>query len=132
MDAPVSDLCERCRVLEFDDSTIGYQGGTESGGYFLQAEDPWVHGNSTYYLDYRLLDSLPHLPALSESCRRGCSFCLILRQALIQECNVSEQDVDIKLHLCFKSVYKSTRIAWGGLRSLVANVLLVDDDRYGG
>jgi hypothetical protein len=129
MDASLSDLCKRCRDLEFDDSKIGHRGGTESGGYFLQANDSSNSG--VYSLCYELSDSLPDLPILSESSRGGCSFCSILRQAIVQDCNLSKQNIKVTLDLCFKSVYNPDGFTYGGLRSLVASVLLVNDDQYG-
>lgn len=127
MESSPSTLCERCQVLEFDDSAIGFQSGTESTGYFLQADA--IGDDGRYSLDYRLLDLLPDLPILSESARRGCSFCSILCEAT-RECNISKQNVLIRLDYYFQDVeYLTTK--YEGLCALLARVLAVEENEYG-
>ncbi|KAI0171471.1 heterokaryon incompatibility protein-domain-containing protein [Pestalotiopsis sp. NC0098] len=126
MEPPPSTLCERCQVLEFDDSALGFQSGDESTGYFLQADR--IDHEGGYSLDYGLLDSLPDLPILSESARRGCSFCSILRKAT-QECDLSKQNVFIRLEYCFKTTkYPSTE--HHDLCALLAEVWAAEEDKY--
>ncbi|RYP89745.1 hypothetical protein DL770_004133 [Monosporascus sp. CRB-9-2] len=45
--APLTSLCERCQVLQFDDSALGFGARTESGKYYFQIRDtddhrPWL------------------------------------------------------------------------------------------
>lgn len=129
MEPPPSTLCERCQVLEFDDSALGFQSGTESTGYFLQADK--IDNTGRHSLDYGLLDSLPNLPILSESARRGCSFCSILRES-IQQCEISGQHVLIRLEYCFKGAgYPWIEDMNHGLCALLATVLTVEENEYG-
>ena len=78
---PQSPLCERCKVLEFDDSAFGWKEGTEDDGFYWN----YPHNNGRLDLDYCLEDSLPDLPVLRTSSRQGCNFCGLLLTALTEQ-----------------------------------------------
>lgn len=74
-----SVLCERCSVLDFDDSLYGFEAGTETGESYLATE------HHHFPLDYFLVDSLPGLDVLRTSSGKGCRFCGLLLTALLEQ-----------------------------------------------
>lgn len=113
-----SGLCERCKVLEFDDSALGSRVGTEVDGYHWETSDYWHD-----FLDYTLVDSLPALPALSHSAENGCGFCSILCQA-IRGCDFAGQKIGIQLRLHSNDLRDYRRC----LESLLATIYLEGAD----
>lgn len=83
-------LCERCSLLAFDDRATGCRAVTDENGVakllFDEAKVEWrckARTRETLYyklirLRWHLDDSLPHLPALSNSSQSGCDFCKTL------------------------------------------------------
>ena len=78
---PQPSLCERCKVLEFNDSEFGWKEGTEDDGFYLD----YLTLSHSFDLEYRLEDSLPDMPVLRTSSRRGCDFCSLLLTVLNEQ-----------------------------------------------
>ncbi|KAI1411243.1 HET-domain-containing protein [Hypoxylon sp. FL1857] len=130
----LANLCEQCRVLEFDDSDWpgAYQAGSAGEGYYLEIskenDDP-----HRLNLDYFLLDSLPELPWLSDTADSGCDFCAILKKSIQKYARD-----------CFAEVLVSLFYQWYpfgnnlgdgrrpiGLKSLLAQLLWIGYDENG-
>lgn len=84
-------LCDKCRVLEFDDS-LGHAGRDQSDMPFFAFDgedgedgddDDAGSNDRSIRLDYYRVDTSPKLPVLRESGRRGCRFCALLRQEIM-------------------------------------------------
>ncbi|KAI0386981.1 HET-domain-containing protein [Hypomontagnella monticulosa] len=91
-------LCDRCQVLQFDDSVLGAGTSDESGGYFFRNGGPDHHP----FLKYDLRDHLPDLPVLSKSAQHGCDFCNILRISVLKDAaKRPEQELRVRLQLIF-------------------------------
>ncbi|OTA95173.1 hypothetical protein M434DRAFT_394070 [Hypoxylon sp. CO27-5] len=129
---PLAKLCERCRVLEFDDSAwLGaHQAGSEEEGYYLEVAKGFT---DRFKLDYFLLDSLPELPWLTDTANNdGCDFCVVLKKAIQKYARG-----------CFNEVLVSLYYQWYpfnsredgrpsiGLKSLLAQVLWIGYDENG-
>ncbi|KAI0121342.1 heterokaryon incompatibility protein-domain-containing protein [Xylariales sp. AK1849] len=91
-----SKLCNRCKVLEFDDSAIGNQAGNEEEGYWFEVR----RDQRDIYLDFDLEDTLPDLPVLYETANIGCDLCMSLYKA-IRACNFDADSISAKLQLKF-------------------------------
>ncbi|KAK4451227.1 heterokaryon incompatibility protein-domain-containing protein [Podospora aff. communis PSN243] len=92
MGPQAAQLCERCRLLEFDDKNeCGEVAASRNGEehlvmpkrWYFQADGPgfWVvriPGD-----DYA--DTLPSLPGLEASARNGCGFCAFLRETILTQ-----------------------------------------------
>ncbi|KAI1780884.1 HET-domain-containing protein [Hypoxylon cercidicola] len=132
---PLTDLCPRCRVLEFDDSTWpgAYKAGSETEGYYLEitdvsSSDP-ASTRDRLDLDYELVDSLPGLPLLSEAAQNGCGFCSVLNQAIQRYARAHSQGVVVNLSYAWNSLGTLvTDSRPTGLMSLAAEVGWI---RYG-
>lgn len=125
---PQSCLCERCKVLEFDDSTFGWKEGTEDDGFYLD-HPTW---DTSFDLDYCLEDTLPDLPVLRTSARRGCNFCSLLLTVLTEQdflaWNTLRATISYKRLLKDGAVVKSTRDSLG-LAGLAVDVDLAAGDK---
>lgn len=71
--AALSQLCDKCSVLSFDDAWFGYE---EEG--VLEPEKGRI-----LELEYDQRDTLPDLPILRASAAAGCAFCAALREATL-------------------------------------------------
>ncbi|KAI2467252.1 hypothetical protein F4781DRAFT_402634 [Annulohypoxylon bovei var. microspora] len=80
---PPANLCESCRVLEFDDSFPGaYQAGSKEGYYLEVKVDKNNPKTWNFDLNFSVLDSLPDLPQLEETAQAGCGFCAVLKKSI--------------------------------------------------
>ncbi|KAI1418447.1 HET-domain-containing protein [Hypoxylon sp. FL1857] len=94
-----SNVCDRCQVLQFDDSVLAGGFCEESGTYYFQLKDP---GNIHPILAYDLRDVLPELPILSDSAQKGCDFCRILRISILKDfSHCVKQEIRVRLQLVF-------------------------------
>lgn len=71
--AALSQLCEKCSVLSFNDAELGYE---KDGGF-----EPYDRWGLKLHYDQR--DTLPDLPALKASASAGCVFCAALHEATL-------------------------------------------------
>ncbi|KAI0098600.1 HET-domain-containing protein [Hypoxylon sp. NC0597] len=128
---PLAKLCERCRVLEFDDSAWpgARQAGSEGEGYYLELAK---ESADRFKLDYFLLDSLPELPWLSDAANDGCGFCAVLKKAVQKYARGCFDEVLVSL---FYQWYPFNNLGDGrrsiGLKSLLAQVLWIGYDENG-
>lgn len=85
-------LCEKCKVLCFNDQDAGgfvslpATGAPHLGMCGFDGEGSW-----SLELDYRFMDSLPHLPNLARSAGQGCEFCKLLRGTVLSDVGASEE-----------------------------------------
>ena len=80
-----SQLCEKCKVLSFDDHAAGgFEAVSNDGKNYLKMrhfdkdDRRWI-----LELDYEFRDSLPDFPKLNHSASQGCEFCKILLAAVL-------------------------------------------------
>jgi len=92
MTPPAAQLCERCRLLEFDDKIEGGEvAATRNGEEYLVLPKRWyfqTDGPGFWVIrvpgdDYT--DTLPSLPGLEASARNGCGFCAFLRETILSQ-----------------------------------------------
>ncbi|OTB01025.1 hypothetical protein M426DRAFT_224658 [Hypoxylon sp. CI-4A] len=130
---PLATLCERCQVLQFNDSKWpgAYKAGSKSDGEYLEV----LGGQPNPYrlkLDYFVLDSVPSLPWLSDAAQNGCTFCSMLKEAILRFAKPSFDQVFVSL---FYQWYPFNEIEEGGqgigLKSLVAQLLWIGYDEKG-
>ncbi|KAI2467405.1 HET-domain-containing protein [Annulohypoxylon bovei var. microspora] len=93
------NLCDRCQVLQFNDSAFGFGTRDESGRHYFQVRDL----NDTHpFLIYDLKDQLPGLPVIFKSAQNGCAFCRILRPSIIKGCShFPTLEIRVRLQLVF-------------------------------
>lgn len=89
-----TSLCQRCRVLRFNDeehgSVVEYKRGEpeiifhkfDPEGAMPQFRDEFRP--QVILLNYHLLDKLPDLPVLSASSASGCGMCFAMREKILQ------------------------------------------------
>ncbi|KAI2632174.1 HET-domain-containing protein [Hypoxylon sp. NC1633] len=120
-------LCQRCRVLEFDDSAWprAHEAGSETEGYYLA-----VGRGGHIHLKYELRDSLPDLPVLSESELDGCGFCPVLKKAIQRFItgNSHKREFSVGLEYLWNSCDSAEDPQDVGLMALVARVDWIGDD----
>ncbi|RDL36597.1 uncharacterized protein BP5553_05949 [Venustampulla echinocandica] len=113
-------LCNRCRVLEFDD--LAWPGsrkiGSTKDGFHLD-----ITGTTKYTLDFYLEDSFPGLPNLERSSQNGCHFCRVLKCIIQKHVSNSTKRVQINT-VYYNWDYYFGRADFGrfGLVSLVAEL----------
>jgi len=70
-------LCEKCRVISFDDQLPGLHETTlDNGQVVLNSESAFLE------LNFDRWDTFPDLPDLQSSAQHGCGFCGLLKDAL--------------------------------------------------
>ena len=88
-----SSLCQRCRVLQFNDAEHGTVEGWRRGEDMVVFDKFDKEGprcevmelqRQAIFLDYDLSDNLPDLPALSASGASGCGMCFAMREKIVQ------------------------------------------------
>ncbi|KAI1389007.1 HET-domain-containing protein [Hypoxylon trugodes] len=130
---PIANLCERCCVLEFDDSTWpgAYQAGSGSKGTHLRISKK--HRNYRFKLDYFLLDSAPEFPWLSDTADKGCDFCVILKKVVGRYVRDCFDELTVSLFYEWYRGDDSMELDGGsfGLKSLVAELLWIGLDEKG-
>ncbi|KDQ28962.1 hypothetical protein PLEOSDRAFT_1102999 [Pleurotus ostreatus PC15] len=77
----IPPLCERCRILQLDDRAQGGKITAES--YVTFGEPGWGSRNKLLF-DYNFEDEYPLLPGLSDSANRGCAFCGLLKEGILE------------------------------------------------
>ncbi|KAI9929391.1 hypothetical protein MW887_000860 [Aspergillus wentii] len=96
-------LCQRCKVLEFDDKVCGGSIATsDDGTRYVSFEPP-----DRIVLEYELKDTLPDLPQLSTSITSGCKMCTIVKKNLLTFWNDYHEphSLDIVMdQCCFQSL----------------------------
>jgi hypothetical protein len=92
-------LCERCKVLEFDDRDLGGFEMISSNGerYLNFRESGLLNSERSLSLKYALEDQTPHLPQLKASAEAGCEFCRLLRQSIQRQFSDHNGDVFVRL-----------------------------------
>ncbi|KAI0890671.1 heterokaryon incompatibility protein-domain-containing protein [Annulohypoxylon maeteangense] len=115
-----STLCDRCRLLELDDSALGSRGIYEGGVLSLEIEYP-DEIRASYHNAWE--DSFPQLPVLSESTRKGCKFCEHLRTIFRQEVPQT-----ITRIYCYGTSYQCDPNQRVGLQSLNIHADLYTDE----
>ncbi|KAI0893496.1 HET-domain-containing protein [Annulohypoxylon nitens] len=93
------NLCERCQVLQFNDSAFEQGARDESGRRCFEICGP----TGTHpFLEFSLKDQFPGLPILSDSARNGCAFCEVLRTSLVESCShLPAQEIHVRFQLVF-------------------------------
>lgn len=121
-----STLCQRCRVLEFDDTSLGgHKVGSVKRGFHLELQHPKV--SNKVHLDYHLKDELPELSVLTESASEGCEFCRLLKASLKEHTPPTARQVEV--HLWYQWNPKSQKSgAETGLAHLKAQIKLNGPD----
>ncbi|GAQ39906.1 hypothetical protein AKAW_04121 [Aspergillus niger] len=102
-----SSLCQRCRVLQFNDEehgTVEEQRIGEPDVNFNKFDPD--SGRQAIILDYHLYDNLPDLPVMSTSSASGCGMCFAMREKILQlerRADPKHKNVLIyKFCLCYK------------------------------
>lgn len=108
--AALSQLCDQCQVLSFDDSWFGW----EEGGVFKPGPREMLR------LKYDRCDSLPDLPHLKASAADGCAFCAALHDATLGLRLDGTADVAYKL--AYSGVHETDE---EGLRDVGLYLLIV-------
>ncbi|KAI1214496.1 HET-domain-containing protein [Annulohypoxylon truncatum] len=123
---PLANLCERCRVLEFDDSAWpgAHQAGSEAEGYYLEGPiDLYKPSTWSLKLDYSMRDSLPDLPRLEHTAKDGCGFCAVLKKSIQKYAKACFDEVLVSLGYQW---YPYNKMSWMGgpigLKSLIAQL----------
>ncbi|KAI0137796.1 HET-domain-containing protein [Hypoxylon sp. NC0597] len=94
-----SNLCDRCQVLQFNDSAFGKGIRDKSGRYRFHVKDP---DNIHPFLTYDLRDRLPELPILYYSSQNGCDFCKMLIKSILKDfSHCPKQEIGVRLQLIF-------------------------------
>ncbi|KAL4260780.1 Heterokaryon incompatibility domain-containing protein [Pleurotus pulmonarius] len=75
-------LCERCQILQLDDRAQGGEISADSS-YVTFGEPGWQSRKKLLF-DYNFEDEYPLLPGLSDSANRGCAFCALLKEAILE------------------------------------------------
>jgi hypothetical protein len=115
-----STLCNRCRLLELDDSVLGSRGIYDGEVFSLKIEYPdEVHA----FRQHPWEDSFPDLPVLSESARNGCKFCEHLHKIFKQEIPQT-----ITRIYCYGFSYQCDPSQRVGLQSLTIHAHLYIDE----
>lgn len=132
---PLTELCSRCQVLEYDDSA--WPGAYKAAeGYYLEIpNDLRSNLNSTkcqFTLDYELIDSLPGLPLLSEAAQNRCGFCSVLKRAIQRCARAHSQRVSVHLWYTWYWAGVFEDDPSFGLKSLIANVSWIRHDEVKG
>lgn len=87
----MSNFCQQCKVLQFDDSICGgYVGRSDTNEAVLSFADDqileWESSAGTkeriLQLDYNRRDILPDMPGLKRTADAGCQFCSFLRRSI--------------------------------------------------
>ena len=117
-------LCDRCRVLQFDDIAAGgFEILNRDNDPMLQFEQGLTNATSdeigrifiSIDLDYSIQDTLPDLAVLTESSKYGCQFCGMLRTSILHHPDVEFGD-EISVSLSY------TWLKGAGLYSLNAKI----------
>lgn len=94
-----SKLCEKCSVLQFDDSKIGgYEAENETGESVLNFGEH-IYNSNELKLDYMQSDVLPELQVLKAASDAGCVFCGGLRNATLRTYSQISGKVTFRLRL---------------------------------
>jgi hypothetical protein len=131
-----SSLCDRCRVLEFDDSAWpgSHRAGSDEEGFHLGIKD--LGTNAAMHLDYEVFeDSLPDLAVLSRSEQKGCAFCRLLKagvQRLVSSTALAKTVKVVKLYYNWDYYFGKAEFARFGLVALVAEMELYGAGIYDG
>lgn len=83
----ISNLCDKCKVLSFDDWALGGYGPKTDGNINRIFPNPpeGISRDSMWTpLDYQLHDELPGLLYLTVSANAGCGFCSLLRASICE------------------------------------------------
>lgn len=112
-----SSLCEKCKVLNFNDSAFGHQADITADGDGDYLEFDFQDG---FFLDYELEDFTPDMPCLSWSARQGCDFCSLLVTAIHESGFVGPK---FSLQLQLRTHYETP-----GIRALVAHIKAIKDE----
>ncbi|KAI1457873.1 HET-domain-containing protein [Annulohypoxylon moriforme] len=132
---PLARLCDTCRVLQFDDSTLpgAYQAGSEAEGYYLEVPLDMKRTSSwNFKLDFFVLDSLPDLPRLGHTAKNPCDFCDVLRRSVQKYTKPGFDKVLVSLFYQWYPYNDSHSFTSHiGLKSLVAQLIWIGTDGSG-
>ncbi|KAI0884957.1 HET-domain-containing protein [Annulohypoxylon maeteangense] len=132
---PLANLCETCRVLEFDDFIWpgAHQAGSKAEGHYLEVPVDWQKPLTRLVkLDFFVVDSLPDLDRLDHTAKKGCGFCSVLRRSIQKYAKAGFDEVLISLFYQwypFNDLDPNRPI---GLKSLIAQLLWIGTDENGG
>ncbi|CAI6045689.1 unnamed protein product [Clonostachys chloroleuca] len=97
-----ASLCERCKVVAFDDAEFeGFKRVKTKDSDFLSYDLPEKQQEGDekfeFRLDFDLEDTFPHLPQLTQGATDGCGFCGYLKHLLLSDdvqCRLGDLIVD--------------------------------------